>query len=309
MSITSTGLVGVGTSSPAYFLDVLSTNQYTARFNSSAAQGGFVAWAKSGTAYGYVGNAYHIVVGGTDGDMAMAATANMVFSTSGTLNERMRITSGGNVLIGSSTDGSGKLQVTGSDNTIIANWKSTSGMIQFYPYYSTYGGSIIQSITGSGASYAPLRIECTTMTVAGNQTVTGTKSFAIDHPLDNTKTLFHYSTESPKADLIYRGKANLINGKVEINIDISSKMTNGTFVALCRDIQCFTTNETGWDMVKGKVNGNILSIESNNQNSTDEISWMVIGERYDESIKNSNMLDEDGDLIVEKLKPSEPITN
>jgi len=27
---------------------------------------------------------------------------------------------------------------------------------------------------------------------------------------------------------------------------------------------------------------------------------MVIGERYDESIKNSNMLDEDGDLIVEK---------
>ena len=95
MRIQGNGLVGIGTSSPAYFLDVLSTNQYSARFNSSAAQGGFAAWANNGTAYGYVGNAYHIVVGGAIGDMAMAAVANMVFSTGGSLTERMRITSGG----------------------------------------------------------------------------------------------------------------------------------------------------------------------------------------------------------------------
>ena len=172
--------------------------------------------------------------------------------------------------------------------------------LPIYPFFSTHNGPIIQALNGAGASYIPLRIECTTMTVAGNQTVTGTKSFAIEHPLDATKTLLHYSTESPKADLIYRGKLNLVNGKAEINIDLSSKMTEGTFIKLCRDVQCFTTNETGWDMVKGKVNQNILTIESNNENSTDQISWMVIGERYDESIKNSNMLDKDGDLIVEK---------
>lgn len=223
--------------------------------------------------------------------------------------ERMRITSNGNLLINQTTNEDGKLQVNGTDNNVIAHMKSTSGRLQYYAYYGPYGGSIIQSLNGAGSAYLNLRIETSTMTVSGNQTVTGTKSFAIEHPLDSTKTLLHYSTESPKADLIYRGKINLVNGKAEINIDLSSKMTDGTFIELCRDVQCFTTNETGWDLVKGKVNGNILTIESNNQNSTDEISWMVIGERYDESIKNSNMLDEDGDLIVEKEREVSALEN
>ena len=212
------------------------------------------------------------------------------------------VNANGNVLIGTTTDASGKLQVLGADNAIISQIKSASGMVQIYPYFSAYGGPIIQALDGGAVGYVPLRIECTTMTVSGNQTVTGTKSFAIDHPLDNTKTLLHYSTESPKADLIYRGKINLVNGKAIINIDLSSKMTEGTFVSLCRDIQCFTTNENGWDLVKGKVVGNILTIESNNPNSNSEISWMVIGERNDNSIKKSNMLDKDGNLIVEKNK-------
>jgi hypothetical protein len=102
--INSSGYVGLGNSTPAYNLDVLSTAQYTARFNSSAAQGGFAAWANSGTAYGYIGNAYHIVGGGSVGDMAMSATANMVFGTGSTLTERMRITGvTGQTLIGGHT--------------------------------------------------------------------------------------------------------------------------------------------------------------------------------------------------------------
>ena len=88
---------------------------------------------------------------------------------------------------------------------------------------------------------------------------------------------------------------------MEVNIDEASGMTEGTFEALCREVQCFTTNETGWDAVRGKVIGNILTIESQNAESTDEISWMVVGERQDEHMFDTEWTDENGKVIVEPL--------
>ena len=86
-------------------------------------------------------------------------------------------------------------------------------------------------------------------------------------------------------------------------------MTEGTFVALNRDVQCFTTNETGWTNVKGSVTGNQLTIIAQENTCTDTISWMVIGERQDDAIKASTLTDADGKLILEPdQKPvEEPI--
>ena len=66
-------------------------------------------------------------------------------------------------------------------------------------------------------------------------------------------------------------------------------MTDGTFVLLNRDIQCFTSNETGWGAVKGSVSGNILTITAQDNSSTDTISWMVVGERQDDKIKSPDV--------------------
>jgi hypothetical protein len=135
------------------------------------------------------------------------------------------------------------------------------------------------------------------------------KSFLIPHPLVNlesTHNLRYVSVESPQADLIYRGKLTLVNGKAQANIDEAATMTEGTFEALCREVQCFTTNESGWDLVKGKVIGNIIYIESQNANSTDEISWMVIGERKDKYMMDTSWTDENGKVIVEPLITSNP---
>jgi len=82
-------------------------------------------------------------------------------------------------------------------------------------------------------------------------------------------------------------------------------MTQGTFEALNRDIQCFTTNETDWDAVKGNVEGNVLNIQCQNTTSSATISWLVVGERQDEEIYSSDLTNEDGKLIVEKLKSDE----
>lgn len=132
----------------------------------------------------------------------------------------------------------------------------------------------------------------------------GSGSFRIRHPLPEKKQthdLVHSFVEGPKADLIYRGSVKLQNGQATINIDDVSGMTAGTFVILCREVQCFTTNETGWTAVRGKVVGNVLSIESQ-QPCDDEVSWMVIGERQDEHMMQTDWTDDQGRVIVEPEK-------
>ncbi len=134
------------------------------------------------------------------------------------------------------------------------------------------------------------------------------KNFRIKHPIpsmNDTHYLIHTSIEGPQADLIYRGKVQLVNGKAEVNIDLASRMTDGTFEALCQDVQSYTTNESGWSLTKSYVIENILHIEAQDETSHDTISWLVIGERNDDGIKNSAITDEYGHIIVEELKPEE----
>ena len=101
---------------------------------------------------------------------------------------------------------------------------------------------------------------------------------------------------------MYRGITQLSDGRSQINIDAAVGMTDGTFVSLNRCIQVFTTNETNWDLVKGSVTGNVLTIESKTSTSTACISWMVVGERCDDHIMNTDWTDSSGKIIVEPLK-------
>jgi hypothetical protein len=131
-------------------------------------------------------------------------------------------------------------------------------------------------------------------------------SFKIDHPLKpETHQLVHSFVEAPQADNLYRGKVELVNGTATVNIDTVAGMTEGTFAALNREVQCFTTNESGWTAIKGSVNGNILTIEAQDNTCTDTISWMVIGERQDQHMYDTDWTDENGKVIVEPEKVEE----
>jgi hypothetical protein len=130
----------------------------------------------------------------------------------------------------------------------------------------------------------------------------GSGSFRIEHPLESKKEthrLVHSFTESPQADLLYTGWTQLTSGAATINIDMIHDMTEGTFVALNRCIRVFTSNESDWDMVKGSVTGNQLTIESNNSSSVACVSWLVIGERCDKHIMETEWTDINGRVIVE----------
>ena len=129
----------------------------------------------------------------------------------------------------------------------------------------------------------------------------GSGSFRIRHPLESRDgyDLVHSFVEGPQADLIYRGVTQLVEGSAEINVDIEAGMTEGTFAVLNRCTQVFTTNESNWDAVRGSIEGNILTIESNVTDSTARISWLVIGERQDEHMYDTEWTDEDGRVIIE----------
>ena len=153
-----------------------------------------------------------------------------------------------------------------------------------------------------------------TINSAGNVAVAGalskgSGSFKIDHPLPSlnaTHSLVHSFTESPKADLIYRGTADLVSGVATVNIDTAAGMTEGTFVVLCTDVQCFTSNEDGWTALKGSVTGNVLTITAQDNTCTDTVGWMVIGERCDPHMLETDWTDAAGKVIVEPLQPVPP---
>lgn len=125
-----------------------------------------------------------------------------------------------------------------------------------------------------------------------------TKNFKIKHPVLEGKNLFHTTVEAPQADLIYRGKFTL--GGDPVNLDTNSNITEGTFVKLVKDAQVFVQNNQGWDRVKGRVEGNLLYIDCEDSDCTDEVDWMVVGERNDNCYKNSKSTDENGNFITEK---------
>jgi hypothetical protein len=172
---------------------------------------------------------------------------------------------------------------------------------------STNGNGYVQIRVGDGTTeHTVANFTSSAISLLKNTTITGSLSkssgsFRITHPLkekEKTHELVHSFVEAPQADNIYRGKVNLIDGKATVNIDTVAGMTEGTFVALNREVQIFTTNESGFCMVRGYVKGNIVTIESEHY-CEDLISWMVIGERHDKHMYDTAWTDDDGKVIVE----------
>jgi len=304
MRLASSGNVGIGTTNPTTYalsgkhMELNGGGTYGFFHNNTTTVKSFFATNESALTAALYTYSNHPLCFGTNN------TERMRISSAGTIS----IASGGNVEIDN-----GYLSTSAGTGTAYCTKLYTA---YNYPYVDTYldtvagasyeGRIIFRTNTGGGAFGNRMTISNSGAVAIQGALSKGSGTFRIDHPLESKKDthqLVHSFVEGPRADLIYRGKVTLVNGTATINIDETVGMTEGTFVALNRDIQCFTTNESGWDLVKGKVEGNILTITSQNTESTDEISWMVIGERQDEHIKNTEWTDENGRPILEPLKP------
>ena len=125
------------------------------------------------------------------------------------------------------------------------------------------------------------------------------KQFEIDHPLVEHKKIRHTSIEAPQLVNMYHGQVQLIDGKAEVSLDQHFRMTSGTFSIINKDVFVITSNETSYNKVKGSVELNILSIECEDETSTDTVAWNVFGTRNDFTIRKSNLIDASGNYIAE----------
>ena len=132
-------------------------------------------------------------------------------------------------------------------------------------------------------------------------------SFRIPHPHPSkadTHDLVHSFVESNRAGLVYDGEVDLVAGVATIDMDELVGMTSGTWVILTRDPHVFTSNETGWDAVRGTVSGATLTIECQDNTSTDTVSYMGVAERQDAHMTSADTewTDDDGRPIIEPLQ-------
>jgi len=298
---TSSGSVGIGTASPAVKLHVQSgsagatalrlTDAVRATLNvdfPATSQVRFDVGAAEKMLFSSGGSTI-LTVNDINSGGGLAVTGTITMPNSAQI--RNIDASGGRLWLG---DGSSS---TNAGLRILSN---NTTNVQVDGYTSAGVGKPIQfDPNGSGVSTGGAL-------AVGGALSKASGSFRIEHPLPSksaTHQLVHSFIEGPKADLIYRGKVALVNGKASVNIDAAATMTEGTFEVLCRDVQCFTTNETGWTAVRGKVSGNILTIEAKDADCADDISWMVIGERKDQHMMETDWTDDNGRVIVEPLKP------
>lgn len=139
------------------------------------------------------------------------------------------------------------------------------------------------------------------LSVSSGLTVPKGKQFKIQHPKNSDKWLYHTALESPRADLIYRGICELNEGFVSCSIDSASRMEEGTFYSLTKNPQLFLQNDSGFDRLRGDVISGSVQIYSENNQSTDTISWMVVAERNDKDITESPLYDKYGNYRTERF--------
>jgi hypothetical protein len=197
------------------------------------------------------------------------------------------------------------------------NWTSITWSKQLSVFVavsnSGVGNRIMTSSIGIPDTKSVLLVNPSQMSVnkyTGNVTISGSLSkgagtFMIDHPLVPEKKLIHSFIEGPRCDNIYRGTTRLINGIATVNLDkectetIDSSMTEGTFNSLNKNYSWYLQNIDSFDRVLGKIEGNCLIIICENNQSSDSVNWMVIGERRDDFIKRWEYTNSSGNLVTE----------
>jgi hypothetical protein len=300
MRIDSSGNVGIGTTAPSSILEISGAGDDT----------NVIVMSQGGNYKNSIQNSH-------SGSASNARMSFFVHDSSTTQANVMSLLGSGNVGIGTTSPArnltvNGSIQFTSGGvieagtttlNTYIAGVEGASGRWVF-----ATNGSERMRIDSSGNVGIGTTSPTEKLDVVGNVTISGslTKgsgSFKIDHPLKpDTHHLVHSFVEAPTADNIYRGSVDLVDGVATVDLDEAARLSGGTFVALNTNTDCWVNNKTGWTAVRATVSGSTLSIEAQDNSCADTVSWLVIGERHDQTMIDATWTDEAGRVITEPQK-------
>lgn len=232
---------------------------------------------------GYFGDSLTLGDHGSEGgelvllDQNNASTQKLTIDVDSSGNSRVFQAGNGGLHLGNITGGTGETRLY-CNADLKVQVKSTQTEITDQLYVSGYSGSD-SIVTINGIDCGGGMLVQGSLDVDNDLEVSGSKNFRIAHPIRDGHDLRHSCIESPQADLNYRGKATLVDGTAQVDLDLEFGMTAGTFAALNEDVQVFVQNDTGWDAVRGSVSDGVLTITCHNLDSHDSVGWLVIGRR------------------------------
>jgi hypothetical protein len=225
MRITSQGLVGIGTSSPATALDVngqITSNNTIFSNGGFSGQGAYVQRNSTG--------------GGTLG--SLLSSGSVTFETN--LTERVRISSTGNLLVGTTTNTFGKLAVWGTQTN--ATYGEVSGLFSdtttcsLYITHASYVSSLRSDATlafGSGSNGTErMRIDTSGNVLVGTTSTLNTSIFTVAAPSSRQGSTFQTASASYWPILCWNADtatpANLILFQVSNGSTVGSITYNGS---------------------------------------------------------------------------------
>lgn len=259
--ITASGLVGIGTSKPASWLEVDSQSN---TLNGGAVNGGSAVNGTMG------GGSTGLVATGGNGDLSIDASGNGGAGLVAQGGSSTSIPGTGIIAQG----GFGEQTGEGGSGIIATgigepNGDGSGGFFSGGNF--GFGGDGIDAIAGSG--FAGF--------FNGNVTVTGsisagTKDFKIDHPLDPAnKYLVHASVESSEMKNIYDGTVTTdAQGNATVRLPSWFEALNSDF-----RYQLTVIGQFAQAIVSRKVQNNEFAIKTSMPNV--EVSWQVTGVRHD----------------------------
>lgn len=279
--------IGTGAGKIVQENDSIAIGTETAEFNQ-----GFCCVAIGTTSAQFNQSAYSVAIGGIAGQNYQGTNCVAIGygageNTQGINSVAVGAYSGYNQPAGINSISLGAYSTAKDNNTIVIN--ATGSNLQSD---GTANGLYIKPISSS-EELSPTLIYNTT---SGKISYKSSKTFVIDHPIDNDKYLVHACLEGPEAGVYYRGKAEIKeNDNVTITLpDYVSKFSYDFTVHIT---PIYNKNNKNIILSSSEVENNSFTVHSNNIVDSLKFYWILYGKRNEieiEPLKSSSSIKGNG---------------
>jgi len=122
----------------------------------------------------------------------------------------------------------------------------------------------------------------------------------IEHPIHGSEVIRLGTTSAPRYEVVFRGKVTMDGETKTVNIGSSSHLAAGTFEELVQNAEVTSLqNKNGFTRVKaGDISGAEFTITAE-ESCSDDIVWVVMGERKDDHVDKLGHTDSAGRLAAD----------